>query len=68
MKKQEEKITFRMAVEKDWEPAMKLAWETFLVFEAQEYSDEGIEICEFYGITPEQLYKMNFPQITIAKL
>ena len=43
MKKQTENYTFRMAVEKDWEPAMKLAWETFLIFEAQEYGEEGIE-------------------------
>lgn len=43
MKKQAENYVFRMAVEKDWEPAMKLAWETFLIFEAQEYGEEGIE-------------------------
>ena len=43
MEKRAENYTFRMAVEKDWEPAMKLAWETFLIFEAQEYSEEGIE-------------------------
>ena len=43
MKKQKDKIFFRMAVEKDWEPAMKLAWETFLIFEAEEYSEEGVE-------------------------
>ena len=43
MKRQAKDYTFRMAVEKDWEPAMKLAWETFLVFEAQEYGEEGIE-------------------------
>lgn len=43
MKKQTENYTFRMAVEKDWEPAMKVAWETFLIFEAQEYSEEGVE-------------------------
>lgn len=43
MKKQTENYIFRMAVKKDWEPAMKLAWETFLIFEAQEYSEEGIE-------------------------
>ena len=36
-------IMIRMAKEKDWEPAMKLAWETFLIFEAQEYGEEGIE-------------------------
>ena len=43
MKIQEDKYTFRMAVENDWEPAMKLAWETFLIFEAQEYGEEGTE-------------------------
>ena len=43
MEKKTENYIFRMAVEKDWEPAMKLAWETFLFFEAQEYSEEGIE-------------------------
>ena len=43
MEKKTENYIFRMAVEKDWEPAMKLAWETFLIFEAQEYSEEGIE-------------------------
>ena len=42
-KVQKEKIYLRMAVEKDWEPAMRLAWETFLLFEAEEYSEEGIE-------------------------
>ena len=43
MNKKEEKIRFRFAKEQDWEPAMKLAWETFLVFEAEEYSQEGID-------------------------
>ena len=43
MKKKTENYTFRMAVERDWEPAMKLAWETFLIFEAQEYGEEGIK-------------------------
>ena len=40
-----QKKTFflRMAQEKDWEPAMNLAWETFLIFEAAEYGEEGIE-------------------------
>ena len=43
MNRKEEKFLFRFANEQDWEPAMKLAWETFLIFEAQEYSEEGIE-------------------------
>lgn len=42
-KLQKEKFSLRMAQEKDWEPAMKLAWETFLIFEAEEYSQEGID-------------------------
>ncbi len=58
MKKQEDKIIFRMAVEKDWEPAMKLAWETFLIFEAQEYSEEGIE--SFRDFISDQLLKKMF--------
>lgn len=40
---QGERFFLRMALEKDWESAMKLAWETFLIFEAEEYSEEGIE-------------------------
>lgn len=43
MNKVEEKFFFRFANEQDWEPAMKLAWETFLIFEAEEYSEEGVE-------------------------
>ena len=43
MKREEEKFLFQFAKEQDWEPAMKLAWETFLIFEAEEYSQEGVE-------------------------
>lgn len=43
MNKKEEEFLFRFANEQDWEPAMKLAWETFLIFEAEEYSEEGVE-------------------------
>ena len=43
MNKEEDKFLFRFAKEQDWEPAMKLAWETFLIFEAGEYSEEGVE-------------------------
>ena len=57
MKKQIENYTFRMAVEKDWEPAMKLAWETFLIFEAQEYGEEGIESFRDF-ISDQRLKKM----------
>lgn len=57
MKKQENEINFRMAIEKDWEPAMKLAWETFLIFEAEEYSEEGVESFRDF-ITDSWLKKM----------
>lgn len=43
MKREEKTILYRFATEQDWEPAMKLAWETFLVFEAKEYGEEGIQ-------------------------
>lgn len=58
MKIQEDKYIFRMAVERDWEPAMKLAWETFLIFEAQEYSDEGI--ASFQNFLSDQWLKNMF--------
>ena len=49
---------FRMAIEEDWEPAMKLAWETFLVFEAEEYTEEGIE--SFRDFISDQWLKKMF--------
>lgn len=58
MKKQKENFIFRMAVEKDWEPAMKLAWETFLIFEAVEYSEEGVE--SFRDFISDQWLKKMF--------
>ena len=58
MEKQKDKFSFRMAVEKDWEPAMKLAWETFLIFDAQEYSEEGVE--SFRDFISDQWLKRMF--------
>lgn len=58
MKQQENTFVYRMATEKDWEPAMKLAWETFLVFEAREYSREGIE--SFRDFISDQWLKKMF--------
>lgn len=43
LKREEESFLYRFAKEQDWEPAMKLAWETFLVFEAKEYGEEGTQ-------------------------
>lgn len=54
----EDKFFFRFAIEQDWEPAMKLAWETFLIFEAEEYSKEGIE--SFRDFISEQWLKNMF--------
>ena len=58
MKTQEETFRYRMAVEKDWEPAMKLAWETFLIFEAKDYTEEGIE--SFRDFISDQWLKKMF--------
>lgn len=35
--------SIRRAKKSEWEEAMELAWETFLVFQTKEYSEEGIE-------------------------
>ena len=43
MIKEEESFLYRFAEEQDWEPAMQLAWETFLIFEAKEYGEEGVQ-------------------------
>ncbi|MBR5598031.1 MAG: GNAT family N-acetyltransferase [Lachnospiraceae bacterium] len=58
MERPQEKFEFRMAYEKDWEPAMKLAWETFLIFEASDYTDEGIE--SFRDFISDQWLKKMF--------
>lgn len=38
-----EEITYRAAYVEEWEDIMALAWKTFLVFEANEYSKEGVD-------------------------
>lgn len=53
-----DRYEYRMALEQDWEGAMKLAWETFLIFEAQEYSEEGIE--SFRDFISDQWLKKMF--------
>ncbi|MBQ9863616.1 MAG: GNAT family N-acetyltransferase [Lachnospiraceae bacterium] len=41
----------------DWEPAMELAWKTFLKFEASEYGKEGTDsFLEF--VSSEKLFEM----------
>lgn len=36
-------MKIRTLHESDWEPARALVWETFLLFEAPDYSPEGVE-------------------------
>lgn len=50
-------IEIMKASKEDWEPAMEVAWRTFLKFEAMEYGKEGTDhFLEF--ISGEQLYEM----------
>lgn len=47
----------RSAYREDWEEAMSLAWRTFLQFEADDYSPEGVKNFENF-ITDSTLYRM----------
>ena len=40
---QEEAFKIRPGWSVDWQPAMELAWRTFLKFEAGDYPEEGID-------------------------
>ncbi len=46
----------RWAGPKDWSPAMRMIWETFLRFEGKDYTKEGIRNF-FRFITDENLYQ-----------
>lgn len=37
------KISIRPLKKEDWDMAMQLAWDTFLIYEAVEYSEEGVK-------------------------
>lgn len=52
-----ESIVITKAGREDWEPAMELAWRTFLKYEAPVYTKEGVDnfLC---FISEERLYKM----------
>lgn len=53
----ETEISIREAEADDWEPAMEIAWKTFLKYEAPDYGKEGTEnFLQF--ISGEQLFKM----------
>lgn len=52
-----EGIIISGATPEEWEPAMELAWKTFLKFEALEYGEEGTaHFLDF--ISDEKLFKM----------
>ena len=46
---------FRWAREEEWKPAIKMIWRTFMKYEGEEYTKEGIK--NFFDfITDEELY------------
>lgn len=46
--------TIRWALDEDWEPAMRMVWNTFLKFEGKDYTREGVQNF-FRFITDEDL-------------
>ena len=57
MKETEFPYEIRLAYREEWEDAMALAWKTFLEFEADDYTLEGIRSFEDF-ITDNTLYRM----------
>lgn len=51
------KIVVRPAYREEWDDAMALAWRTFMQFEANDYTPEGIESFQDF-ITDTVLYRM----------
>lgn len=51
------KVEIRMAYREEWNSCMRLAWKTFLQFEASDYSEEGIQNFMNF-ITDDTLYQM----------
>lgn len=60
--------TVRMAYESEWEAAMSLAWKTFLEFEAQDYSEEGIRSFEDFIADPllKRMFRLGAYQMFLA--
>ena len=52
------KIMVRCAYHSDWDGAMKLAWDTFVRFDAPDYSQEGIE--NFYKFVNDDMLRKMF--------
>lgn len=51
------KIMVRCAYHSDWDGAMELAWDTFVKFDAPDYSQEGIDNFHKF-VTDDNLHKM----------
>lgn len=61
-------IEIRAAYMSEWDAAMRLAWKTFLKFEGEEYSDEGIRnFWDFItGDTLERMFRTGVYQLFVA--
>ena len=53
----QEKYMIRPAYRNEWDDAMALAWKTFMQFEAQDYTKEGIQSFQNF-ISDNILYRM----------
>lgn len=53
-------MKIRTLHESDWEPALALVWETFLLFEAPDYSPEGVETFQNFIGNRENLRALNW--------
>lgn len=56
-RRQEAAYTVRPAYREEWDDAMALAWRTFMRFEANDYTEEGIESFQNF-ITDTVLHRM----------
>ncbi|WP_242952142.1 GNAT family N-acetyltransferase [Butyrivibrio sp. YAB3001] len=52
------KIMVRCAYHSDWDGAMKLAWKTFIKFDAPDYSQEGIQ--NFHNFVNDDMLRKMF--------
>lgn len=60
--------TVRMAYESEWEDAMALAWKTFLKFEGEDYSEQGIRSFEEFIADPmlKRMFRLGAYQMFLA--
>ena len=61
-------IQNKVKVQKANELGIELTEEELESIKENSYNESGLEICDFYGITPEQLYKINLEGIIISKV